>query len=462
MRKNKLITRRIINWGFVAAACLLVLIYLWDWYNLPWILHAEINNDISSFLAGDSVGIKDFIAKIFDMRVIERTNQGGAYRPRILAFAVQYTDIKLWILFNRITNFGARWPLSILASLFLVSGCSGIIRFLFPSLGKAESFLFGACFLYVPQFVASSFLFLRSAKVLSPAVAVWIIAWFLKNMKKRNSLDILWGIVISMLLTLDEQLIGVVGIMLGYSILLFLFQKTHRNNIRVAVYSLLSYFLFYFTWGRWLCMYFSGGVLVRHPHSYSNVIYLYRYLIPALETYYQALKRLVFDSRGVLILICLFYFVMLVRLLIKREFIHTLISIYFICAGYIFSLLIVTEHPVVARLPELPQSMYFSISVFWFMLGFGYAASRQLIEKNKYIVLLGRMIGMLLLFNSIYVQYNIKEYELTNATEGGVFMHNDMSALLENENIKKAGIDITYFSGALINEEDYKRYLDSD
>ena len=41
-------------------------------------------------------------------------------------------------------------------------------------------------------------------------------------------------------------------------------------------------------------------------------------------------------------------------------------------------------------------------------------------------------------------------------------MHNDMSALLENENIKKAGIDITYFSGALINEEDYKRYLDSD
>ena len=81
MRKNKLITRRIINWGFVAAACLLVLIYLWDWYNLPWILHAEINNDISSFLAGDSVGIKDFIAKIFDMRVIERTNQGGGGIP---------------------------------------------------------------------------------------------------------------------------------------------------------------------------------------------------------------------------------------------------------------------------------------------------------------------------------------------------------------------------------------------
>ncbi len=82
MRKNKLITRRIINWGFVAAACLLVLIYLWDWYNLPWILHAEINNDISSFLAGDSVGIKDFIAKIFDMRVIERTNQGGGHTAR--------------------------------------------------------------------------------------------------------------------------------------------------------------------------------------------------------------------------------------------------------------------------------------------------------------------------------------------------------------------------------------------
>lgn len=458
MERDNAITKKVINMGLVIMSSMLVIIYLWNWYKLPWILHFEIDYDIPGFLSGDNAGIKDFIAKIFDMRIVE----GGLYRPRILAFAVQYLDIKIWILLNRITCFGARWPLSILACVFLVPGCSRIIKFLFPSVGKAESFLFGACFLYVPQFVAASFLFLRSAKVISFAAAVWIIVWFMKDREKKDYTDILRGIGISILLTLDEQLVGVVCIMLGYSILLFLFRKTHRNNIYLAVYGVLNYLLFFFTWGKWLCRYFSGGVLGKHPHSYSNMIYTYKYLIPALKVYYEALKRLFVNSRNLFIFFCLLYFVMLGHLLIKREFVSALISVYFVCAGYVFSLLITTEHPIIAQLPDLPQSMYFCIVVFWFILGVGYVVSQQPFINVRYVMLLGRVMGVFLLLNSVYIQYNIKEYELTNAMQNGVFMHNNLSAFLEDENIKKAGIDRTYFSGALISEEDYERYLDED
>lgn len=443
------------------------------WFVGPNIFHIELLDDIPHFLQGNITGIKDYISKIFNLQMIE----SGCYRPRLLGFAVQYADIKIWMALNTIgIPLGGRWLFTIFALVIIFLAARKVCINILDTKNWNYIFLMAAIFVYVPQYIAGSYIFLRSAKVLSPAIGALLIAVLCKERKNNNAQELIIAILCTILITMDEQLIAVVMAMLGYGIINFIFSKTHKRNILFSVEVLILYFIYHTLIGKWIFAYFTPGGLKTHPHSFVNLAKMGKNLYSGLTVWYKVVVRFCHDSNILFIGLVLFsIFCICVELkegLVKEA----LLFLYFILVSYGFVWVIVTEHPGTAALEEQSSGMYFILSVYLLIFalfhgirstkmvyinreagGGQYSSPERRIKDNASIIKMG-----LIFFSVFYIVMslaNFEKYAYNHLTQGGEFLDCDIDELLEDENLKTHGVEKDFFDRLIISQEDYESFL---
>lgn len=446
------------------------------WFVGPAIFHFEMLADIPHFLQGRITGIKDYISKIFNLWMIE----DGAYRPRLLAFAVQYTDIKIWMFLNKIgVPLGGRWLFTIMALFILFLAARKICINIFNTKNWNYVCLVTAIFVYVPQYIAGNYLFLRSAKVLSPAVGVFLLAVLCKERKNNHVKEIIMAFLCTILITMDEQLIAVVVAMMGYGIINFIFSKTHKKNIIFSLEVLVLYFIYHTLVGKWIFDYFTAGELLVHRHSFMNLTKMGENVYSSLIIWHRVVMRFCHDSNLLFMGLVLFsIFCICVELkegLVKEA----LLFLYFIVVSYGFVLAIITEHPVIETLEEQPWGVYFILPVYLliFALYHGIKNLEEIYIKNekssnKYSNLSKEIkdntgiIKMMLIFLSVlYIVMslaNFEKYAYTHLTTAGAFYDCNIDGLLDDANLKVHGVEKDYFDRLIISQEDYEKFLEKN
>lgn len=278
-----------------------ICLYVYNYFRLPGILHSEVPLDMEGFMAGGMPDIKDMISKAFNLTIVE----GGTYRPRIGAFIIQYYDIKWWVFLNRHFPWGGHYPFILIAVPFYMYGIRLWLKGIFPEIEKVYCFALGGALLFLPHYQASEFLFLRSAKVVMVCIAFGAIGFYFVNLDREYSWKTVWkpflyAFIFSLLGTIDEQILGVMIVLGGLSIIHSFFKRKIVGNVYIFGGSIIFYFIFYYTWGKLLFAHFTPIPLTKHPHDMGKLIHFYDYISDGTRMYIAALVRLMWDSKIIL------------------------------------------------------------------------------------------------------------------------------------------------------------------
>ena len=260
--------KKYVNVCCIIMGILVIVIYIFMWFTVSGTFHIETIDDMSNYVSGGMHGIKDLVYKCFNLQMIEH----GEYRPRIGAFIIQYLDIKLWMKLNTVCNWGGHYPLVLMGIPCTIIGVMLLAKYRFQNTCKSFSFLVGCFCLFLPNYLSESFVFLRTAKLLTPAISLCIFGFIVNYHVKRNLfLEMLIGMILSWICTIDEQLIMVCGFLLGgFLIIEFSFHRNHISNIRILISTIIWYLCFYFGYGRWLFYKYTSGSITEHFHTFRK------------------------------------------------------------------------------------------------------------------------------------------------------------------------------------------------
>lgn len=386
--KNKLNIRQFV---YIFGSGILIAIYIHIYVTEKGVLHPEAIIDISHFIQGGMHGFKDFIAKSFDLNMIE----WSCYRPRLLAFMIQYLDIKLWMSLNSYgIHIGGRFLLALLSVPLLLFGVNLILRNLFSDMTLWERLFIASGLLFVEQYIVASLLFLRSAKVLSSAVCIFLIGWTIDSYVANRKYSIIEIVAISfifsMVVTIDEQVIAFLFILtigcFGERVYLFVRNEhnVNKSTLFILIGSCLSYAIYYLWWGRLLFAYFTGTELLEHPHTFYKAIEFFdSYIIQGMVTFAGAVTGMCGDP----IVFVIFIAVYALTLALNQNRINILRSLYIMGSMMALSIGMVAAHPPIAAYPNLKHGMYYINCMFGVIFSFWLAVSgisiRRLESFNK-------------------------------------------------------------------------------
>lgn len=257
------------------------------------------------------------------------------------------------------------------------------------------------------------------------------------------------------LCTLDEQVleIALFLVVLSFIEVTVLNKCNQKKKLLMWASVVFLYFLYHYTWGRWFFAYFTQTPLLKHPHDFSKVLDLLDN-IPGIRSWLIAVKALFWRNKvGVLFFFSLYTWLFF-RLKEKKK---AFLSVFFLLCSVGMAISLCTFHGAITRLPELPRTMYFIISMILLLLSILLIAEVQ--EKNRNQILF--LCLVITFVNVIHIQLNRKSYALTNAFQGGVPLvrENSISRFLESDVIKQEKISRSYFTGLITNEEELEEYI---
>lgn len=453
--------------GFFAGICLIAW-YFYLWFTLPGILHFELvgipNSDIPNFIHGGMSGGHDFIAKSFDLSMIE----GGLYRPRLAGFMIQYLDIKSWLFMNaHLPTWGGHWPAVIFSGFVLVLGAYLILQQLFPDLKRSIVFFSSAVFLFLPHYIAATFLFLRTAKLMSAGVTLILVAIFLFCREKiYASTDwkkmLFCGFGIMFLYTVDEQVLYV-GLVLCIAGVLAAWPKRRWQEWNVVMFgsSLLWYASFHMVWGKALFRHYTHIPLGAHPHQIQNAILnFHSFVHQGLSTYHHALFRLCGDEKIVFAVAVLLVMALIVHC--KKGIFKTW-GCLFLAASAFLPVLLVTAHPAIYKLKELPLGMYYNITILLALLGILFLLVAIGTIRLRKVTLRGQTVAViLLLLVCIFHVSHVERSHLVHGTEGGAPYGSQVEgidAFVKSPDAQAMGVRQSYFNGLFVKPSDYYEYV---
>lgn len=457
---------------FLGGSCFLIFIYLYIYISNNGVLHPEAIYDISHFIEGGMHGFKDFIEKSFNLNMIE----GSCYRPRLFAFMLQYLDIKLWMVLNGYgIHIGGRFLLTLLAIPLVLLGANRILRNFFPNMIFEERLFIASGLLFVEQYIVASMLFLRSAKVLSPSVCMFMIGWaidsYAAKRKYSPAMIVIYSFILSMVVTIDEQVLFFLLIMTVGCVLesVHLFIRTKRcasqSTLLILVGACLSYIIYYLGWGRLLFAHFTGTELLEHPHTfYKTIEFFTSYFVQGITTFLGAVAGMCGNS----IVLAIFVVIYVMALILNHNKRNVLWSLYLMGAMVVLSIGMVAAHPPIATYPNLKHGMYYINCMFGCIISFWLAIegirlksfSKSISEHFQKVIVIVATLGIVIM-SMIHMQDIIT----TDVTAGDSFVPNGtvLEDFLNSENCIDNGITIDYFDGLYINEQQceaikYRKY----
>ncbi len=386
-------------------------------------------------------GFGDFIRKSFNLGMIEN----GCYRPRIGAFMLEYLDIMLWKTFNLSRGgAGGHLPLVLLVIPVMIAGWNGILKNLSDTMSWQCRFLTGAGFLFSTHYQAATYVFLRTAKLLAPAVVLCVAAFFLSGKTRPCNLkkDLFTGFVFSLIYTIDEQILAAGMLFCAVSIVYGCCCKRLTTSGAVFFSSGVFYVVYYFTWGRMLFAHFTEGELLEHPHTYHGMLENLQYSIAGgSRVYFHAMLWMAWNSIPVLVLCAAVY---LIFFFLNRDLQQRLLSLSFLAGAYGLAVCMVSAHPAIAVFEDIPRGMYFITTAFLTVTAFfitGIPVSEKVRKE-----LFANILAVICLLNFCYVWFHIDMIS-SNHTVQGMLTKEQYQSMLENEILKENGICDSYFDG---------------
>lgn len=438
-------------------------VYVYDWFHYLGVFHPESINDIIMYVRG--IRNSGVLRTCFDLATVE----GGGYRPRLLAFLIQYYDVEGWILLNRLTEWGGHYPFVLVGIPFLVVGGYCTLNKICGEEYKACNFLIASLFLFEPQYLVTTFLFCRTAKLLTVGfgICVSVFLWKLKldrgSRLWRYFKEVSASFVISLLCTEDEQLLIIMVVLASIFVIDTFNNKNSWAKVRICFESLVFYEIYYKWWGRILFEKYTTVQIVPHFHTFQGAFAeLSENMKYGLFVYCNALKYALFNSRISVIVFVVLFCIILLRCRWKVR----LVCLELVISAIVLSGGMVSAHPGIYSIPELSHGMYFIVGIFMTFIAFIYAAVEAKIESsNRFHIKNWGYIFVLTfwIINFVYTNVNMKDISIAFVTHNDVCIIPEKEKGIENvysdNDIKAMGINEEYFKGLLCSEEEYHQYI---
>lgn len=364
-----------INQLLIISGLGFIFYFLYFWLFMPSWIHAEFPLTAPGYLLSSEQGFfSNFFDHVFNLQITEH----GLYRPRILCFIIQYIDTNLsYQLFKAYPEFGIKLPSYGFAIIATVASFVFFWKTLFKKSGYGIALLGGASLLYFDSFLNTSFMVLRGAKFLIPAVGLFCISIFLRTSQhqfswKQSFYCTLMACFIFILSTLDEQIVCFVFFAAFCAMLLNLIEKKSNQAFIIFTVSAILYILYYLYLGKFLFATYTPGGIERahHPHQFKDV---FRLNFKAIHFSIQMLGYNLYLLGIALWILAGTLFVSLIH--IRHQNLPTknkLIALFLFIFPVVLTSILITSHPSIYKIRVLWDIFYLPFPVFVLVLSIIY------------------------------------------------------------------------------------------
>ncbi len=450
----------------------LIGLYLFCWFHYKGVYITESTTDIKAYVNGFKNST--LFGTVFNLG----TGEIG-YRPRLMSFIVEWFDTKMWIALNKLVPWGGRYPATLLGIPMVIWGGYYVLK----KVSEDNKYIWikrviPVLLLFLPCYLSTSFLFLRSAKVLVPGVSLCITALSIglgeyagtkENRRHFWLLEILIAFILSVIVTLDEQ---IVASLLVISVILltdnfFNQRKLFDVKVRLPFETFLLYILFYKWWGRWMFQYYTPYTIGEHLHTYNMAF------SGAVANIYKGavvwIRSLKYTFGNTYLLLALVGFIFGV-LLVIAGWRARVIALELLCSSIVLCAGIVAAHPPIYSFYNCSHGMYVLLPVFFslfsfFILAFNIERDKLSRMKNVTRIFLISSPLLIICVSFFFSIIHIKEISVDMITyasaypESYSFEDERKENLYNEEPILYYGINESYFTRLIINTNEYDDYI---
>lgn len=427
---------------FFILGILVMIIYLSLYLYLNPIVDEEVRPEVTNNLIpwevkeGESF-IKAMLTRPFDLKITEE----GQYRPRYLAFLVQFLDENIFLRVTRaMPIFGNRQPFYILSMFLTVFAMYYFINTIWKKVPKGFALFISSTILIFQNYQVATYWRARSAKLMTLAVAIFLITYAIRllnsNITKKNFYKIFFCIPIFLLMTLDEQIIAIV---IMSTALLILFSIINRKlNIGTIIYSIscILYASFHLWWGKALFLYFTGS-LQKHGHTIEGSVngLGIQTIRQSLEILINTIPKTIFLSIFIFIFVWIFCFCMLFinsKEKLKNKIKKGIIALFLSLTSIILLTLMIDAHSAIYELKCLWGSVYSLVPTIIMLLSLIYLIANSDVKLNgfKYLIFSAGIIISL-----VYNFFNINNYYGAYLIEKNGFRNDYSDLIVTNDDI---------------------------
>ena len=385
----------------------------------PWI-HCEIYDTAPGFLLTENQSFfGNFLPKVFNLNIVEH----GYYRPRIFTFILQYIDINAsYRLYKYFPSIGLKFPGYAIAFFSLILSCVYFWHTIFSKRNIGFALIFAAGFLNFEIYLNTSAMVLRSGKLLTPAIGIFLIGFFIRNYKKEfiahDFLTYIKNFALAFLFfilsTVDEQIFALIFFLLLCSLTCNIINKKYCQITNILIATVILYLVYYFFIGVYIFQYYTPGIINRnHPHKFQDVGNM------NIKIFNLSIQILISNllSLSYALPILFLSFIHAGYLLIKRnKFIYLFRSesTYILIVFLIFPVLLISSmlasHPAIYQNEILWKIFYFPFPVFALFLGLCYQVSLTSRENkvSEYLLICG--FAIISLSGIINIDQNYQPY----------------------------------------------------
>ena len=446
---KKIVSSKAFNYICLILGILIIVLYMYLYSVKQPIVDEEVRPEVTNNLIpweikdGDNV-FTSFVSKTFDLNITEY----GQYRPRWLAFAIQFVDENIFLNVVRLVpSFGNRLPFYYLAALLTVVAGYYFLRVIWKKGPKGLQLLLSTSLIMFQNYQVTTYWRARSAKLLAVAAVIFLIAFTINHMDsrviKKNLKYLLLCIPIFILMTLDEQVLA-----MGFALCLFTYLFCIINkkiNLLAIIYSLACglYISFYEWWGKSLFIYFTGGYQ-KHGHTIGGSLSGI-----SLKTFSESFKilqnvipKLIFMSAIIFAIVWLYsIFKMSTNKEDKKDKIKKLATVLFLTlSAFGLLMLMIDAHSAIYDTPVLWISVYPMISGIVLLLSFIYLVTNT---KFKYKYIAECIMALGIMVSLTYNIFHVNNYYGAYLTQNGGFMGEITDLVVTKDDIKTKAVPST-------------------
>ena len=396
---NRIFNSKAFNISCIIIGIAIIILYLGLYFFKQPIVNEEVLPEVTNNLIPWEVknGDNFFVAMLtrpFNLHITEY----GQYRPRYLAFLVQFLDENIFLHITRaFPIWGNRLLFYILAMFLTVASIYQFIRTVWNKMPKGLAFLISTSIIMFQNYQVTTYWRARSAKLLAVSACIFLITHMLKKInvefKKQDWKKLLISIPIFMLMTLDEQVLAMAFLILGISILFSIINRKINISSLIYLIACFLYGTFHLWWGKSLFLKYTGE-LQKHGHTIGGSIkgISIDTLKESLEILMFTIPKIIFLSVFLFIIIYIYSFIkIIINKDNKKEKISKLLTALFISgSAVIILMLMIDAHNPIYTIPCLWKSVYPLIATIILFLGLIYVMSKSEYKYNnfKYLILL--------------------------------------------------------------------------
>lgn len=463
---KKIVSSKAFNYICLTLGIAVILIYFGFYMIKQPIVDEEVRPNVTNNLIpwevkkGDNF-IKAMLTRPFNLNITEL----GQYRPRYMAFLVQFLDENMFFKVTRfIPFFGNRQPFYIIAMFLTVLSMFYFIKSVWKKCPNGLNLFISSSILMFQNYQVATYWRARSVKLLALSACIFLIAYILNNleikMEKKKWKCLLVSIPIFLLMTLDEQVLAVGALLLGLSVLFSIINKKLNLSSAIMALSCALYGSFHLWWGKALFKHFTGS-LTRHGHTIQGSISGI-----SLTTFNDSIKilsttipKVIFMSFIVFVIIWIYCFVRLLldKSITKKDRIKkAIISLFIVLSSIGLLMLMIDAHPAIYATPCLWKSVYPLVATIILFMSLIYLIGNTSFKYNYFkipIIIIGLSIS--LIYNICHVS---STYYGAYLKVNGGFMGTYTDMIVTKNDIKIKEVSVEDMNP---NNDDFKAVLNT-